>query len=57
MLHDAVLFTIITKNGELVLIAFDSLDQHCNLVDGVKAIVKANQTLREEVDVLLAWHP
>ena len=57
MLHDAVLFAIITKNGEFVLIAFDSLDQHCDLVDGVKAIMETNQTLREEVDVLLARHP
>ena len=57
MLHDTVLLTIITESGELMLIALDSLDEHRNLIDGVKSVVETDQTLRKEVDALLAWHP
>ena len=41
----------------IMLVALDSLDEHRNLIDSVEAIVETDQTLRKEVDVLLARHP
>ena len=59
VLNNAILLAVIAKDCEFVLVAFDGLDQHSNLIDRVESIVKANQTLRQsqEVDLILAWHP
>ena len=52
-----MLVALEAQEGELLLVHFDGSDESRNLVNGVESVVKANQTLREEVDLLLAGNP
>ena len=57
MLYDTMFLAVVAEDSKLMLVALDGFDEYSNLVDRIESIVKTNQTLRQEVDLLLAWHP